>query len=89
VVFIGLVYGILYFFAYKVQEDYNKLVQSNRYILNPYKSDLYIICMLDYHLNPNGKHMLKECNKIAKIADEKPNTPYYDFYIEYVKDFVK
>lgn len=85
----GLLYGSLSFFAYKVQEDYTKLIESNRYTLVPYEKDLYIMCMLDYHINPNGKNMLKECNKLAKIADEKPNTPYYDFYIEYVKDFIK
>jgi hypothetical protein len=84
IIFMGLVYGTFSFFAHKVQEDYDKLVQSNRYTLVPYSSDLYIMCMLDYHINPNGKHMLQECNKIAKIADEKPKTPYYDFYIKYL-----
>ena len=48
-----------------------------------------MLCMLDYHFNPRGKDMLQECNKLAKIADKKPDTPYYDFYIKYVKDFVK
>lgn len=89
VLFAGFVYGVLNFFAYKVQEDYDKLVKSNRYILNPYHTDLYMLCMLDYHFNPRGKDMLQECNKLAKIADKKPDTPYYDFYIKYVKDFVK
>jgi len=85
----GLLYGSLSLFAYKVQEDYEKQIQSNRYTLAPYQKDLYIMCMLDYHINPNGKHMLQECNKVSGIANEKPQTPYYDFYIEYVRDFVK
>jgi hypothetical protein len=76
-------------FAYKVQEDYDKLIKSNLYTLTPYKNDLYIMCMLDYHINPNGKDMLQECKKLSKIADKKPDTPYYDFYINYVKEFVK
>lgn len=89
ITFAGLVYGVLYFFAYKVQEDYDKLVKNNRYILNSYHTDLYMMCMLDYHLNPNGKDMLQECNKLAKLAQNKPETPYYDFYIKYVQEFIK
>ncbi|GEM_PF-2584359 len=83
-----LLYSSFSFFAYKVKEDYQKLIQSNRYVLNTHISDLYNLCMLDYYYNPNGKHMKKECNKLAKIADKKPQTPYYDFYIYYLKEFL-
>lgn len=86
---IVFLYGTLYLFSYKVQEDYNKLVHNNRYTLDSYNTDLYILCMLDYHINPNGKDMLQECNKLAKIPHKKLDTPYYDFYVKYVKDFIK
>lgn len=85
----GVIYSTWLFFAYKVQEDYTKLVASNRYTLVPYEKDLYIMCMLDYHLNPNGKNMLQECNKVAKIANEKPDTPYFDFYVNHLKNILK
>ncbi len=93
---VGLFFAIR-FFETKVKEDYSTLMQHSQKILrltlDNKNADLYLLCILDYHINPNGKDMLSECNKIKNIGTIDPQlntkieTPYYDFYMKYMQDF--
>jgi len=96
---VAILSSILYFtllhFEKKVQEEYTLLIQHSQKMLQVFldkkNADLYILCILDYHINPNGKKMLNKCSKIENIHKEYPElntkleTPYYDFYMKYIQ----
>lgn len=86
-------------FESKVKEDYSKLMLHSQKMLQVFldnkNADLYMMCILDYHINPNGKDMLKQCSQIEEIQKSHPelytniDTPYYDFYIKYIQRVVQ
>jgi len=96
---VAVIFGLLYFaishFHTKVQEEYTLLMQHSQKVLqvmlNKQNGDLYMLCLLDYHINPNGKEMLNQCSKIENINKNHPElntklkTPYYDFYMKYIQ----
>jgi len=100
-IFVGvaILSTILYFallhFEKKVQEESTLLIKHSQKLLqvmlNKTNADLYMLCILDYHINPNGKEMLNQCSKIENIQIEHPElntklkTPYYDFYMKYIQ----
>lgn len=88
-------YAGLVYFESKVKEEYSLLMQHSQkllqVVLDRKSADLYLLCILDYHINPNGKDMLAECrkieniNKLPKDFNTKIETPYYDFYMKYIQ----
>lgn len=84
-----MIYGAFSYFELKVKEEYNLLMETSQKVLEVYlddkAGDLYMLCMLDYHMNPNGSEMLKECSNMV-VSQQEISTPYYDFYINYMKD---
>ena len=82
-------------FQEKVKEDYSKLMLHSQKMLQVFldkkSADLYMLCILDYHINTNGKDMLTQCAKIEGINKTHPQlntkieTPYYDFYMKYMQ----
>lgn len=91
---ITLYFAITYFES-KVKEEYSLLLNHSQKMLQVFldqkNGDLYLLCILDYHLNPNGKNMLSECSKIENVNIANPHintkleTPYYDFYMKYIQ----
>lgn len=76
-------YALGRLFEYKIHNE-SFDISLRTYYINQLK-DRYTLCILDYSINPNGKDMLKECEKIElkinlnkkKLIDE---APYYSFY---------
>ena len=95
---ISLFFALSYF-ENKVKEDYTKLMLHSQKMLQVFldkkSADLYMLCILDYHINPNGKEMLSECAKIENIDKTHPQlntkveTPYYDFYMKYMQGILQ
>ena len=98
-VFCAIFYFALSHFHSKVQEEYTLLIKHSQKMLQIFldkkNGDLYMLCILDYHINPNGKDMLNECKKIENINQLHPSintkiqTPYYDFYMKYLQGILK
>ena len=96
---VAILFSIFHFallhFERKVHEEYMLLMKHSQKLLqvmlNKTNADLYMLCILDYHINPNGKEMLHQCSKIGNIQKEYPElntklkTPYYDFYMKYIQ----
>ena len=86
-------------FESKVKEDYSKLMLHSQKMLQVFldkkSADIYMLCILDYHINPNGKDMLKQCAEIEGINKAHPQintkieTPYYDFYMKYMQEVLR
>jgi len=92
-------YLALTHFETKVKEDYTRLMLHSQKMLQVFldkkSADLYMLCLLDYHINPNGKDMLLQCGEIEGINKSHPQlntkieTPYYDFYIKYMQGILQ
>lgn len=73
---ICLAYGLSYFFHIKIVDERDFIQQLK--IEMSVQRDLYMMCMIDYHINPNGKDIINECKKLEsnllyKIAQLKEN----------------
>ncbi len=86
--FISMFYATQ-FFSNKIKEE-----ALNFYTMNYHKKqlkDIYTMCMIDYNINPKGKDILNECEKVKTqllftMENSNIETPFLNFYNKYLKE---